>query len=74
MNRRKFLSQAGAAAAVAAGPLASPSAAFAQSSGFRYTGSVPPPASVTNPRVVQAFETRLAAATREALARPRADS
>jgi hypothetical protein len=67
MNRRKFLGQAGAAAAVAAGALGSPSAAFAQSSGFRYTGSVPAPASVTNPRVVQAFETRLAAATREAL-------
>jgi hypothetical protein len=40
---------------------------LARSTGVRYTGSVSAPPSVTNPRVVQAFETRLAAATREAL-------
>jgi hypothetical protein len=56
INRRKLLRQAGAAAAVAAGALASPSAAFAQSSGFRYTGSASAPASVTNARVLQSFE------------------
>jgi hypothetical protein len=67
INRRKLLRQAGAAAAVAAGALARPSAAFAQSSGFRYIGSASAPASVTNARVLQSFESRVAAAIREAL-------
>ena len=63
INRRKFLGQAGAAAAAVA--LASPPATFAQSVSSRYTAG--PSDSVANARVVQSFETRVAAATREAL-------
>jgi hypothetical protein len=60
-NRRKFLGQAGAAAAVVTGAIASPSAAFGQST---RNGPVTPPSN--NKRVVQSFADRLAAATREA--------
>src|SRR5271169_599662 len=66
LNRRRFLGQAGAAAAVVTGALAARSAAFGQSSYFagnqqgRYPGS-------NNRRVVQSFADRLTAATQEAL-------
>jgi hypothetical protein len=65
MNRRKFLGRAGAAATIAAGALATPSVAFAQSSGS--DRRVPPPPGTGNGRVTQSFENRVLAATREAL-------
>lgn len=67
INRRKFLGQAGAAATIAAGALASPSAAFAQSGSSHNSGRVPPPGGVQNGRVIQSFENRVLAATQEAL-------
>src|SRR5271165_6738042 len=63
LNRRKFLGQAGTAAAVLTGALTSPSVAFAQSSNSQTATSN---SGATNKRVLQAFETRMAAATREA--------
>lgn len=67
LNRRKFLGQAGTAATIAAGALARPSAVFAQSGDSRGPGRVSPPAGVVNARVMQSFENRVLAATREAL-------
>ncbi len=68
LDRRRFLGQAGAAATIAAGALAAPSAAFAQS-GSRSPGleHISPPAGVTNNRVMQSFVNRVTAATEEAL-------
>ncbi len=68
LDRRRFLGQAGAAATIAAGALAAPSAAFAQS-GSRSPGleHVSPPAGITNNRVMQSFANRVTAATEEAL-------
>jgi hypothetical protein len=62
LNRRKFLGQAGAAAAVVTGAIASPSAAFGQSTS---NGPLAGPSS-NNKRVVQSFADRVAAAGREA--------
>ena len=67
LNRRKFLGQAGAAAAVATGALAKPAAAFGQSSNSKGNGPATTSAFATNKRGAQAFAVRLAAATREAL-------
>jgi hypothetical protein len=67
INRRKFLGQAGAAATLAAGALASPSAALAQSGSSHNSGRVSPPGGAQNGRVVQSFENRVLAATQEAL-------
>ena len=67
LNRRRFLGQAGAAAAVVTGALASPSVAFGQSSRSQGSGRGTAVAGATNNRVLQSFETRMAAATREAL-------
>jgi len=64
LNRRKFLGTVGTAAAVATGALATPSVAFGQSGSSVPSTPVPP---ATNKRVLQAFETRVVAATREAL-------
>ncbi len=59
LNRRKFLGQAGAAAALVTGGLACPAKAFAEPQ--------PTVPSVPNKRVAQSFALRLTAATREAL-------
>jgi hypothetical protein len=67
LYRRKFLGQAGAAATIAAGALASPSVGFAQSSVVHGSRRVPPPAGVTNNRVLQSFENRVIAAMEEAI-------
>ncbi len=68
LDRRRFLGQAGAAATIAAGALAAPSAAFGQSDnkspGLEH---VSPPAGITNNRVVQSFANRVGVATQEAL-------
>ena len=63
-NRRQFLGQVGVAASLAAGTLAAPAVASAQS-----TASSAPaaPASVTNSRIVQAFTLRVTEATSDAL-------
>jgi hypothetical protein len=66
INRRKFLGQAGAAATMAAGALASPSAVFAQSRGSENFGNVSRPPAGNN-RVLQSFDNRVLAATREGL-------
>ena len=66
LNRRKFLEQAGAATAVAAGVLAAPPLASAQSSS---SGSPPPRSGPSNPRSVQSYQNRVGAATREAQVR-----
>ena len=66
INRRKFLGQAGAAATIAAGALASPSAVFAQSSGSPGLGNPSRPGGGNN-RVLQSFDNRVLAATREGL-------
>jgi hypothetical protein len=63
LNRRKFLGQAGAAAAVATGALASPTAAFGQASDVTH---ITAPSGV-NKRVAQSFAIRLAAATQEGI-------
>ena len=65
-DRRRFLGQASAAATIAAGALAGPSIAFAQSSGSPGPGHVSPPAGVSDGRVMQSFANRVLAATREA--------
>ncbi len=67
INRRKFLGQAGAAATIAVGTLATPSAAFAQSGRSGSSGRVSPPPGIANNRVLQSFENRVLAATQEAL-------
>ncbi len=65
LKRRTFLGQAGAAAAtIAVGALANPRSALAQSSGSH---KISPPEGVSNSRVMQSFENRVLAATREAL-------
>jgi hypothetical protein len=66
LNRRKFLGQAGAAAAVVTGAIASPSVAFGQASDSSNNRHVSSPGS-NNKRVVQSFTDRLAAAGREAV-------
>src|SRR5450755_4335346 len=70
LDRRRFLGQAGAAATIAAGAMATPTLAFAQSSGAPRPGRVSPPAGVGNNRIVLSFENRVLAATREALIPP----
>jgi hypothetical protein len=67
INRRKFLGQAGAAATITVGTLATPSAAFAQSGSSHNSRRVLPPGGVQNGRVIQSFENRVLAATQEAL-------
>lgn len=67
LNRRRFLGQAGVAVAVASGALASPSATFGQSSNSNSYAQMTPVPGRTNKRVLQSFETRLAAASRDAL-------
>src|SRR5215470_4716041 len=67
-NRRKFLGQAGAAATFAAGALASPSVSSAQviGSSSNSLGGIAPLAAVTNRRVIEAFELRVAEAIQDA--------
>jgi hypothetical protein len=63
-NRRQFLGQVGVAASIAAGTLAAPAVASAQST----VSSAPAaPSSVTNSRIVQAFTLRVSEATTDAL-------
>jgi hypothetical protein len=62
LNRRKFLEQAGAATAVAAGVLALPPVASAQSRSSAGGSS----SGVNNPRSVRSYQNRMGAATREA--------
>ncbi len=66
INRRKFLGQAGAAATIAAGALAGPSAVFAQSRGSQSFGNPSRPPGGNN-RVLQSFDNRVLEATREGL-------
>jgi len=61
LGRRKFLTQAGAVAAVAAAGLAGTPAAFAQ-----FGGVASPPSGVINKRILQTFQNRMAAAAQEA--------
>src|SRR5215469_8308039 len=63
-NRRKFLGQVGAAATFAAGALASPSVSSAQAVGSSSNsqGGVAPLAGVTNRRVIEATQLRIAEA------------
>ncbi len=65
VNRRKFLGQAGAATALAAGALAAPPLASAQSDGSGILRNVHRPSGLTL-RALQSFENRVNAATREA--------
>ena len=69
-NRRKFLGQVGAAATFAAGALASPSVSSAQAVGSSSNspGGVAPLAGVTNRRVIEAMELRVAEAIGDARA------
>jgi membrane-associated phospholipid phosphatase len=69
-NRRKFLGQVGAAA-TAAGALASPSVSSAQTVGSSSNspGGVTPPAGVTNRRVIEATQLRVAEAIEDAKVR-----
>jgi hypothetical protein len=64
-NRRKFLGQVGAAATFAAGALASPPVSSAQTIGGS-PGSTAPLAGVSNRRVMEAFEIRMAEAIKDA--------
>ena len=74
LNRRKFLGQVGVAAtAAAAGALAGPSVASAQSRDSSHSG-VPTPPGVTHGRLAEAFEVRVEAATRDALVPPAINS
>ena len=68
INRRSFLGNVGyaAAATVTVGALGSPKPAAAQSASSNST-SVAAPQSVTNPRVLQAFELRVKEAVRDSL-------
>lgn len=68
-TRRKFLGQVGIAATVTAGALATPSIASAQTSDDVSTATTLP-AGVTNPRIVKAFELRVATAIRDTLVPP----
>lgn len=66
LNRRKFLGQAGAAATLAAGALARPPLAFAQSA-INHSACSPQAApSAAAQRVWQSYQARVAAATRQA--------
>ena len=67
-NRRRLLSQAGAAATFAAGALASPSVSAAQAIGGSSNGpgGATPLAGVNNRRVMEAFELRVAEAMEDA--------
>jgi hypothetical protein len=67
-NRRKFLGQVGAAATFAAGALAIPSVSSAQAVGSSSNspGGVAPLAGVTNRRVIEAMELRVAEAIGDA--------
>ena len=67
-NRRRLLSQAGAAATLAAGALARPSVSSAQAIGgsSNSAGALAPLAGVNNRRVIEAFELRVAEAVRDA--------
>jgi hypothetical protein len=64
IDRRKFLGQTGAA--VAAGALASPAATFGGSGNAHDFLNTPPPPTTDNARVLEAFETRVAATIRQA--------
>jgi hypothetical protein len=67
-NRRKFLGQVGAAATFAAGALASPSVSSARAVGSSSNspGGVAPLVGVTNRRVIEATELRVAEAIADA--------
>lgn len=65
-DRRTFLLQAGAAATVAAGVIATPSVAAAQS-GDSSRPAIPRPLGASSPRVLQSYQNRVNAAHREAL-------
>ncbi len=70
LHRRPFLERLGAAATLAAGVLATPTATSAQlprSLGTTSLGTISPPLGVTNPRVIQSYDNRVNAATAEAL-------
>ena len=69
MNRRSFIGRmgAGAAATAAAAALADPSVASAQSSSSKNSGGAGVPQTVTNSRVIEAFELRVSEATQDAL-------
>src|SRR6516225_11110568 len=66
IDRRKFLGQAVAATAVAAGALASPTTTPARSGNGQNFPNTPHLDTTDNARVLEAFETRVAAAVREA--------
>jgi hypothetical protein len=68
-SRRQFLGQVGAAAGLAAGTLAAPAVASAQSVSSSAT-EVALPSGVTNPRIIDAFTLRVAEATTDALLGP----
>ena len=65
LNRRKFLGQVGVAATFAAGAVAAPSVASAQSDDGSFRG-VPKPAGATHHRIAQAFDLRVDEAVRDA--------
>src|SRR5271163_5000698 len=70
-SRRAFMGQVGAAAGVAAAALAAPSVASAQSASRSTESSgAALPATVTNNRIIEAFELRVAEATEDALVPP----
>jgi hypothetical protein len=68
-NRRQFLGRVGVAAGLAAGTLAAPAVAGAQSVGSNAT-PVAVPSGVTNPRIIEAFTLRVTEATTDALLGP----
>jgi len=67
-NRRKFLGRAGAAATLAAGALATPSVSSAQTLGnsANSPGGAAPLGGVSNSRLIEAFELRVAEAMHDA--------
>src|SRR2546430_1819471 len=65
-NRRAFLGQVSAAATLAAGALASPSAASAQRENLARPDGLSAPPGVNNRRVIESFEVRVNAALRDA--------
>src|SRR5258708_18935248 len=70
LHRRQFLERLGAAATLAAGVLATPTATSAQlpgSLGTTNLRTISPPLSLTNPRLIQSYDNRVNAATAEAL-------
>ena len=68
-SRRQFLGHVGVAAGLAAGTLAAPAVASAQSVSPNASG-VSAPSSVKNPRILEAFELRVTEATTDALLGP----